>query len=166
MTYARRPGTIEAALTDSIQQLTPAEIERATGKSLSLFYKAANPIKPAALHLVDAVSLDAALIVKGEPPRLLRRARELKHARVVELGGRPIHEPQHPLDRLAGVMAELGDVAGEVRAACCGSSPHGRGIDEREAARILAEVDEAETELAKLKADVHAAIVRRPRVVA
>lgn len=166
MTYARRPGTIEAALTDSIQLLTPIEVERATGKSLSLFYKAANPIKPAALHLVDAVSIDAALIVKGEQPRLLRRARDLKHARVVELGGRPMHEPQHPLERLAAVMGEVGDVASEVRAACCGSSPLGRAIDEREATRILAEIEEAEGELAKLKADIHAAVVRRPRVVA
>jgi hypothetical protein len=160
------PGTVEAALIETLHELAEAEVRRATGKSLSAFYRASNPQLDAGLHLADAAALDAALIAKGLPPRLMAIGRRMKEAVLADLGGAPAHAPVHPLERLAGVMAELGDIAGEVRAACHPEGAAGRAIDEREAARVLAEIEEARAELTRLEADIHAGMVRRPRAVA
>ena len=67
MTHQRTVGTIEHALLNVINDLSPGEIEEATGKRPGTFYKAANPAQAAGLHLKDAIALDGCLIARGRP---------------------------------------------------------------------------------------------------
>lgn len=71
MTHHRVAGSVEAVTLDALHHLTDAEIEAATGKKRSAFYKAVNPTTPGGLHFADAARLDAALKAKGLPARFL-----------------------------------------------------------------------------------------------
>ena len=166
MTHRRMPGTVEAALIETLHELSEAEVRRATGKSLSTFYRASNPQLDAGLHLVDAAALDAALIAKGQAPRLMAIGRRMKEAVLAELGGAPPHAPVHPLERLADVTAEIGDVASALRGACSADGPAGRAITAAEAATVLEEIRSARAAIDAIERDVLAATAPAVRVVA
>lgn len=165
MTHRRMPGSVEAALIQTLHELSEAEVRAATGKSLSTFYRASNPQLDAGLHLVDAAALDAALIVKGQAPRLMAIGRRLKEQVLAELGGAPPHAPVHPLERLAEVAAEIGDVAGALRGACSADGPSGRAITAAEAATVLDEIRAARAALDAIERDVLAAAAPPVRIV-
>lgn len=164
MTHRRMPGSVEAALIQTLHELSEAEVRHATGKSLSTFYRASNPQLDAGLHLVDAAALDAALMAKGQAPRLMAIGRRVKEQVLAELGGSPPHAPVHPLERLADVTAEIGDVAAAVRGACSAEGPAGRAITAAEGATVLDEIRVARAALDAIERDVLAATVPAVRI--
>jgi hypothetical protein len=167
MTHARTPGSIEAALMETLRDLSEAEVQRAIpGRTLKSFYRAANPQIDIGLRIEHAAALDAALVAKGKPARLLPLALQLHGLRLAELGGAPAHDPRPPLERLAETMIEVGDIASALRAACGADSPGGAMVTEDEAGAILREVAEARQRLDTLARDVEATTRRRPRAVA
>jgi hypothetical protein len=164
MTHRRMPGSVEAALIETLHELSEAEVRRATGKSLSTFYRASNPQLDAGLHLVDAAALDAALIARGHTPKLMAIGRRMKEQVLAELGGAPPHAPVHPLERLADVTAEIGDVAAALRGACSAEGPSGRTITAAEGATVLSEIRAARAALDAIERDVVASTVSVVRI--
>jgi hypothetical protein len=89
MTIYRRPGSIGATLLGALHDLSAAEVEAATGKTATNFYQIASPENNRDLHLNDAAALDAALRVRGLPPRFLPFFLERTEDAIARLGGGP-----------------------------------------------------------------------------
>ncbi|WP_372393802.1 phage regulatory CII family protein (plasmid) [Azospirillum sp. HJ39] len=87
MTLQRTPGSIEHALLQVVNELSPQEIETATGLKIGTFRRISNPLNGTALDLDDAAALDAALIRKGRPPRFQPLFQEIIASVVAQLGG-------------------------------------------------------------------------------
>ena len=58
MTHRRDAGSEDEILVRNIRDLSPADIQQATGKSPDHFYKISNPTNDLRLHLTDAIALD------------------------------------------------------------------------------------------------------------
>ena len=109
MTCYRQKGTVNAVLLDVINELSPAAIDKLTGKSADHFYNVSNPRTRWGLHLEDAAGLDAALILAGLPTRFGPLLESLTSAKV---NGKATGVC---LDHaLRGVMACVGDLAREI----------------------------------------------------
>lgn len=87
MTHQRLPGSIEHALLQTVKDLSPAEIEAATGLKIATFRKLSNPLNGETLDLDDAAALDAALIKRGLSPRFLEVYQEIMVSALQRIGG-------------------------------------------------------------------------------
>lgn len=154
MTVYRQPGSIEALIHQTIRAVPADKLEAATGMCIDALYKASNPNDPVRLAAVVAPSLDCARSLVGEPRVFLPRLENLYIQNLADLGGTPRHTKSDVLDRLMGVMSEVGDVASVIRASTHVTSPGGRKFTNEEKVQALAEVDEAVEELLKLKQDL------------
>lgn len=93
MTYARPAASCEAVLLETLQHLSPAAIQAATGKSAGWFHKVSNPVNDLGLHLADAAALEAALIVAGQAERFAVLFRAMVDDRLGQLAGRVTAAP-------------------------------------------------------------------------
>lgn len=87
MTHQRLAGSIEHALLQTVKDLSPAEIEAATGLKIGTFRKLSNPLNGETLDLDDAAALDAALIKRGLSPRFLAVFQEITMSALQRIGG-------------------------------------------------------------------------------
>ena len=115
MTLRRRPGSEEAVLMNVIRQLTPEEIEDATGKTIDHFRHLSANKNGQRVHLRDAGRLDAALEAKGLAPLLIPHALEVTDDTVARLGGRmkPAVSIEAGLRHLAIESGALNKIADE-----------------------------------------------------
>lgn len=164
MTMAREPWSIEAALLQVLRELTPAEIEGATGRKPAYFYRLARPDTETSIGAGHAAALDALLIAGGRPPLLLPAIERARDHQVERLGG-PRHQAQPPAERMMRLVATIGDVCAELAAAQADHSDGGRAITDAEAQQLAARIREGRAQLDRLEADI-AAHRRPPRAVA
>ncbi|MBL8807871.1 MAG: hypothetical protein JNN22_13575 [Rhodospirillales bacterium] len=161
MTKPRDICSIRAGLHRVLGVLDEAHVQRATGKSASLFRKCADPDNSRhRLQAEDALALDAACVAAGERPLLLEAYRQALDAKIAESGTAPVHRPADPLLRIAQAAGDLGRVAEAVA-----QSAGGAGMTAEDAQRCSAQIDRALDTLARLKLDLRAAI-RPPHVEA
>lgn len=116
MTVYRKPGSIEDALRQAVQELSPQEIKQATGLTAAKFRKTSNPLDGTDLELADAAALDAALIARGKSPVFIEVMQEITAAKLAELQGdeRPETDFARQLVRLdieSGTLAKEIDTA-------------------------------------------------------
>lgn len=148
MTYRRQPGSIEARVLECLQQLSPEDVALHTGKQPSALYKAANPLDRQQLQFLDAVGLEVAMVgIHGEPVFQPLFA-DLTRIRLQFVADRA--PAADPMDRLAQVVKEVGDLADELRAARDARGAGGRRIVSLELERVIAEAVEAQDAIGKL----------------
>jgi len=154
MTKRRAPDSIEDAVTQALAILGDAGASAATGKSARLVRQWGDPDADAhQIQHQQALRLDLACIAEGEaPPFHTHFAEQIRRA-TQKAGG-----TLHPVERLAEVMAEVGDVAAAVRAGLLPSSPGGSRFTHDEAATLRRELAELRAVLDCLDADVVAAL--------
>ena len=110
MTLYRSPGSIKGVLAEVIRQLTPEEIEAATGKKPGTFRQLSHPENDYQLDLDDAAFLDAALEVRGLPAAFGPLFEEMKREAAASIGDR--RPSALTVERgLVRVSAELGTLA-------------------------------------------------------
>lgn len=156
MTLVRPPGSVPADLIIAIRNLTADEIERATGRSVSLFAKVSKPGSGLAFDFGHAAALGAALIAKGLADPFEPRYHLLRDEITARLGGRPTHRPSSPGERMMALMADIGHLADELRRATDPVGPGGRRITKAEIAAVMQQVQEARADLAALERDLQA----------
>lgn len=133
MTKLRAPGSVEDGVLQAIAILGDEGAARATGKSATMARQWSAPDNERQIQMRDAVKLDAACELAGYAALLLRAYRS-DLARQVAAGGGRLHRAGDPLERVADLLAEAGDVARAVREA----AKDGR-YDMQELARIAKE---------------------------
>lgn len=116
MTKLRAPGSIEDGVLQAIAILGDAGAAAATGKSATMARQWSDPDNERQIQARDAVKLDAACVVAGHSAPLLR-AYQSELARAVEAMGGRKHQAENPLERVADLLAEAGDVARAVKQA-------------------------------------------------
>ncbi|MEI6558012.1 MAG: phage regulatory CII family protein [Rhodospirillaceae bacterium] len=110
MTLYRSPGSIKSVLAEVIRQLTPEEIEAATGKKPGTFRQLSHPENDYQLDLDDAAFLDAALEARGLLPAFGPLFEDMKREAAASIGGR--RSGALSVERgLVRVSAELGTLA-------------------------------------------------------
>lgn len=161
MTLDRRAGSVEEVLFSALRALSENEVNAATGKSLTLFYRVSNPSKRDTLSLDDAAALDAALVKKGLSPAFSVHFERVKANTLASIGGAAEHEVMNPADRLTHLLAEVGNIASELRASTDAKGLGGPEIVESEASSILSKSAEARAALERLDRDVLASVGRK-----
>lgn len=106
MTCRRKAGTTEHLLHGIIGQLSPLDIQDATGKSADNFYRCSNPNIDQKLHFDDAISLDEKLLKIG------KGAVFLPHFKT-SLSG--MGKSLCPKDRFMNLSVEFGELANALR---------------------------------------------------
>ncbi|MEW5726847.1 MAG: hypothetical protein AB1918_03380 [Pseudomonadota bacterium] len=132
MTSYRAPGTIEFTLSKVLGELSPEDVERATGKKHDSIARKSNPDQNRPLSFAEAVALDAMLKSKGGRTQFAPLLEEMTDRKVKELAGlRPI--PNEPLaSKIIRLNVEVGHLAEEVERAQAMDSPGGRSITPHE----------------------------------
>lgn len=106
MACRRKAGTTEHLLYGVISQLSPLDIQDATGKSTDNFYKCSNPNVDQKLHYDDAISLDEKLLEIG------KGAVFFPH---FESSLKDIGQAICPKDRFMSLSKEVGELADALR---------------------------------------------------
>lgn len=150
MTKRRVPLSIEDGVTVALAILGDGDAEAATKKSARLVRSWSDPDDDAHhVPVYQALRLDQACALRGEAPPILTayRAELRKAAASATMAG-------DPMARLAEAMAEMGDVADELRCSRAADSPGGRQIMPNEARAILSQLAELRAVLDALEGDV------------
>lgn len=148
----RRIHSYEDAVTRIMGALTAERCGEVIGKSESLIRKAADPDTDFQLSIAQAEALDRAYIeATGDEPPILTAMRE----RLSGTAG-PGHNAADPLQRLASVTAEVGEVARLVEHALADDGPGGEVLTPRETYELGRAVQEAIDVLQNLVRDVNA----------
>ncbi|MCG5239551.1 hypothetical protein MCW82_07185 [Azospirillum doebereinerae] len=154
MSKRRDPLSLEDGVFLVHASLGDALIEEITGKSARLVRMWSDPDDDAhRIPLVQAVRLDRAMVARGEhPPILTAYKADLRRA----LASTTV--PGDPMARLAEAVAEMGELAEELRRARCPRGDAGRQITPEEAREILRAVAELRVVLLALEEDVLASL--------
>jgi hypothetical protein len=110
MTLRRDPLSIDAALMQAMQQLSPEEVRAATGKKPHHFHVVSQPNNNLGLWFSDAAALDAALLAKGEPPIFKPIFKSERDRVMTRIGDRPPHRPEDVRRRALAIGAVIGDL--------------------------------------------------------
>lgn len=156
----RVPGTIAEGVQRVIGVLLDDGVREVTGKSSGLVRRWGDPDDDCChIPMFQAVRLDAACSMAGEgTPILDAYLTELGRA-IEAKGGAPAHRPLPLPERLARVMAELGDVArAEMRAR------EDKKIDAVEHAAMLQQAREVQDQAEKLVKDLEATAPQLRRI--
>ncbi len=150
MTKRRKPLSVEDGVTVALAILGDEQAEGATRKSARLVRSWSDPDDDAHhIPVYQALRLDRACMLLGEAPPILTAYRaELRRAQASS------RETGDPMARLADAMAEMGDVAEELRRARATCGPGGKSIVPSEAQAILTQVAELRAVLDALEHDV------------
>jgi hypothetical protein len=146
----RKPNTVHESIQRIYGALTLPVAATAVGKSGSHVYRWGNPDADSLPNIEQAMALDMAFVAAGcgSAPIL-----DLYRTRIHGVTAPP-HTAADPRDRLASIMKEIGDVAGEVRASIDSHGPGGAAITPTEASSIAGEAQEAINALRLLIADL------------
>lgn len=153
----RPPGTIKDALRIIVDALGRENVAQATGFAMSSVYAWTEEDRKLVPNVTAALMMDMAYAARtgAEPPILQLWRRQLE--------GLSTYHQRIPLtERLMHLTAEVGDVAGAIRAAGNPNSDGGAAITDRERHKIADEIRAVREVLAALERDVLA----RPAVVA
>ncbi|ALG75168.1 hypothetical protein VY88_27070 [Azospirillum thiophilum] len=154
MTKRRDPLSLEDAVFLAHACLGDSGVEEITGKSARLVRMWSDPDDDGhKIPLIQALRLDRALVVRGEHPSILTAYKaELRRAHAAAT------VPGDPMARLVDAMAEMGDLAEELRRARCPNGEGGRQITPEEAREILRALGDLRGELLALETDVVAGL--------
>ncbi|RJF81103.1 hypothetical protein D3877_12835 [Azospirillum cavernae] len=154
MTKRRDPLSLEDAVFLTHAVLGDATIESVTGKSARLARAWSDPDDDGHnIPLFQALRLDRAMVARGETALILAAYRaDLRKAAEFASG------ITDPVARLADAMAEMGDLATELRRARCPSGDGGRQITPEEARAVLHALSDLRGVLDALEQDVLAAL--------
>jgi len=122
MTYARKPGSLEAAITEAIHLLGVELIEKLTDKDVKVFRRAANPMElDRTINMKDAAKLEAALRASGHQGIFEQLFTEHVESLLADYGGEQ-WAVLSPSERITHIAAEFGDVAREIHRGVDGSN--------------------------------------------
>ncbi len=136
MTRQRQAASYEAVLLEALQNLAPAAVQAATGKSVGWFHRISNPGNDLGLHIVDAAALEAAMLLAGQPGRFGVLFNSLVSDRVAQLGG----ERAPTVDMAAFLSASMVE-AGDFARALALAEADGK-IDRADLERLIAEAQD------------------------
>lgn len=152
MAKRRKPLSVEDGVTVALAILGDEQAEGATRKSARLIRTWSDPDDDAHhIPVYQALRLDRACMLLGEAPPILTAYRTQLRRAAAE-----VREPGDPMARLAEAMAEMGDLAEELRSARAVCGPGGKAILPEEARAILTQAAELRAVLDALEHDVTA----------
>ncbi|MBI1243811.1 MAG: hypothetical protein GC202_02305 [Alphaproteobacteria bacterium] len=154
MTKPRDICSIRAGLHKALGAIDEAHIERATGKSASLYRKCADPDNARhRLQAEDALAIDMACVAAGERPFILESYRQALDARIAETIPGAAHRPMDPMFRISEAMRDLGRVAETIADAA-----RPKGMSAEDAQRCALQIDRTLDTLSRLKLDLRAIV--------
>lgn len=163
MTYRRDIGSVESALTEAVNAISPDRLEAVTGKTRSAFEKAMNPMHPTQLSLKDAARIDAAVYVDNGF-RVLKSAFESETRKQIQsMEHSSVHSVSYDL-HLSSIMKEVGDVARAYHDARDPNSANGSNRSKEENEELHQEITEAIKALEAMKKDVEADLHAHPHL--
>jgi hypothetical protein len=161
MQKLRRPGSFEDAIVRVIDGLGREKVAELVGKSQSWVYGWSDPDSDRRPTVHQCLVLDAAYVAAGLGEAPIKTA---YREQLFRTGSG--HKVMHLSDRLCDVMHEVGDVAGEVRAALHPTGPGGVTVTATEYGSMSSEIAEAIDALQKMQRDLDQTFERqqKPRI--
>jgi hypothetical protein len=111
MTVEREIISTEIAVLSAVRRLSDAEVEAATGRTVSWFRKCSDPNHPSRLSFDDAAKLDAALLRRGLRAEFSPLLAVFIERTLAQLGGMPAATGEEPHACLLRIMTSLGETA-------------------------------------------------------